>query len=116
MHYLGGLHGAGILSCGDEAVGRADYDFDGFVTKQGQVTGCGEIRMSPEALREVFGRKDLHLLTDGGRRLSLQFSEKRLPSASDAAHVNVAGGLPRMSEWHLTEHSGHGRLKAAQGR
>ena len=99
MHHLGALRGAGVLTCGGETVARADYDFDGFLTKLGQVTGSGEIRMSPEALREVFGRKDLQLLTDDGRLLSLRFSEKRLPSASDAAHVDVAGELPLVSEW-----------------
>lgn len=99
MHYLGGLRGAGILTCGDKTVGHADYDFDGFLTKPGQVTGCGEIRMSPEALTEIFGRKDLRLLTDDGRLLCLRFSEKRLRSESGAAHVDVVGGLPPASEW-----------------
>jgi len=99
MHYLGGLRGAGILTCGDETVARVDYDFDGFLTKPGHVSGCGEIRMSPEVLREVFGRKDLQLLTDDARLLSLRFSEKRLRSTSDAAHVDVAGELPPVSKW-----------------
>lgn len=99
MRCLGGLNGAGILTCGDETVARAGYDFDGFLSKLGQVTGCGEIRTSPEALRVVFGRKDLRLLTDDGRILSLRFSEKRLRSASDAAHVDVVGGLPPASGW-----------------
>src|SRR3546814_12251975 len=74
-------------------------DFDGFRTKPGQVTASGEVRMSPKTLRDVFGRKDLQLLTDDGRLLSLRFSEKRLRSASDAAHVAVAGELPSVSEW-----------------
>jgi hypothetical protein len=99
MHYLGGLRGAGILTCGDQTIARADYDFDGFLTKPGEVTCSGEIRMPCEALRQVFGRRDLRLLTDDGRHLSLQFSEKRLPAESDAAHVNVAGDLPPASEW-----------------
>jgi hypothetical protein len=99
MQYLGGLRGAGVLKRGGDAFARADYDFDGYLTKPGQVSGCGEIRMPPEALREVFGRNDLQLLTDDGRLLSLQFSEKRLPSTSDAAHVNVFGQLPLVSEW-----------------
>jgi hypothetical protein len=99
MQYLGGLRGAGILTYGDETGARADYDFDGFLTKNGQVTGSGEIRMSPAVLRKAFGRNDLQLLTDDGRRLSLQFSDKQLRSASNAAHVEVAGGLPRASNW-----------------
>jgi hypothetical protein len=100
MQYLGGIQGAGSLTCGRETIARAAYDFDGFLTKPGQIVGSGEIRMAPEALRGVFGRKDLHLLTDNGRRLSLRFSEKRLRSASDAAHVDITGNLPRASEWH----------------
>ena len=99
MHYLGGLRGAGVVTCGDETVARADYDFDGFLTKPGEVAASGEIRMLPKALRDVFGRKNLQLLTDDGRRLSLRFSEKRLHSASDAAHVDVTGELPLVSEW-----------------
>jgi hypothetical protein len=99
MQYLGGLRGAGVLTYGDETAARADYDFDGFLTKSGQVTGSGEIRMCREALREAFGRNDLQLLTEDGRRLSLQFSDKQLRSASNAAHVDVAGGLPPVSNW-----------------
>lgn len=99
MYYLGGLRGAGILTCGDRTVARVDYEFDGFLTRPGQVTGCGEVRMSPEALRKVFGRKDLRLLTDDGRTLTLRFSEKLLHPTSDAAHVDVTGGLPLVSEW-----------------
>jgi hypothetical protein len=99
MRYLGGLRGAGTLTCGEQTIARADYDFDGYLIKPGEVTCCGEIRTSCQALRDVFGRKDLHLLTDDGRRLSLQFSARRLASECDAAHVNVAGDLPSVSEW-----------------
>lgn len=99
LRHLGGMHGTGILKCGD-ALARADYDFDGFLRRSGDVVGSGEIRMPPEALRQLFGRKDLHLLTDDGRVLTIQFSEKHLPAASDAAHVDVAGNLPPQSEWH----------------
>lgn len=99
MHYLAGRRGAGILTCRDQTVARVDHDFDGFLTKPGQVTGCGEVRMPPEVLRQVFGRKDVQLLTDDRRHLSLRFSEKRLHPTSDAAHVDVAGELPPVSEW-----------------
>jgi len=99
MRYLGGLRGDGILTCAGETIARAAYDFDGFLSKPGQVTSNGEIRMSPEALKAVFGRKNVQLLTDDGRTLNLQFSEKRLRSASDAAHVDVAGDLPVASGW-----------------
>jgi hypothetical protein len=99
MRYLGGLRGDGILKCGGETIARAAYDFDGFLSKPGQVTSNGEIRMPPEALKAVFGRKNVQLLTDDGRTLSLRFSEKQLRSASDAAHVDVAGDLPAASGW-----------------
>ena len=100
MQYLGGLCGAGILTRGNETVTPADYDFDGFLTEPDKVTCCGEIRLPPQALREVFGRKDLQLLTEEGRLLSLRFSERQLRSETDAAHVDVAGELPPVSEWH----------------
>lgn len=99
MHYLGGLRGAGVLTCGDATIARADYDFEGYLTKPNHVTGSGEIRTSPEALREVFGRKDLQLRTDDGRVLSIRFSERRLRLTSDTAHVEVSGELPLRSEW-----------------
>lgn len=99
MQYLGGLRGAGILTRGNETVARASYDFDGYLTDPGEVMCCGEIRMPSRALRKVFGRKDLQLLTDDGRLLSLRFSEKQLRAATNAAHVDVAGELPPVSEW-----------------
>ncbi|WP_157019396.1 hypothetical protein [Mesorhizobium xinjiangense] len=100
MQYLGGIHGAGVLKCEGKTLARADYDIDGFLIKPGEVIGSGEIRMPPDTLRQVFGREDLHLLTDDGRLLSLRFSERHPPAAGDAAHVDVAGNLPPQSEWH----------------
>jgi hypothetical protein len=99
MHYLGGLRGAGVVACGEETLARADYEFDGFLMKPGQVMCSGELRMPWEALKDLFGRRDLQLVTDDGRHLSLQFSEKTLRAESDAAHVNVGGDLPLASEW-----------------
>lgn len=99
MQYLGGIRGAGVLKCKGDILARVDYDFDGFLMKPGQVTGSGEIRLAPEILRQVFGREDLHLLTDDGRLLNLRFSEKSLPEASDVAHVDVTGELPHQAEW-----------------
>ena len=99
MLYLGGLRGAGVLTAGVETVARADYDFDGFLLGPGRIASSGEIRMQPEALRDVFGRTDLHLLTDDGRKLNLRFSEKRLASPSNAAHVDVTGELPSEPDW-----------------
>lgn len=99
MRYLGGLSGTGSLQCNGETLAEADYDIDGFLTRPGHVTGSGEIRTSPEVLREVFGRADLELLTEDGRVLSLRFSDKQLEDPSDAAHVDVSGELPQPSEW-----------------
>ncbi|WP_159588213.1 hypothetical protein [Chelativorans xinjiangense] len=99
MQYLGGIHGAGALKCGSKTLARADYDFDCFLREPGEVISSGEICMPPDILRQIFGREDLHLLTDDGRFLRLRFSEKHLPAASDAAHVDVAGDLLPQSEW-----------------
>jgi hypothetical protein len=93
MKYLGGIHGAGVLKSEDTTFARVDYDFDSFLRKPGEVIGSGEIRLPPDTLEQVFGRQDLHLLTDDGRFLRLRFSEKNLPAASDSAHVEVAGDL-----------------------
>jgi len=94
MHYLGRLSGNGVLRCNGEHIARASYDFDGFVTKPLAVTCCGEIQLSAAILKDVFGRRDVQLLTDDGRLLDLVFSEKALRSASDVAHVDVTGELP----------------------
>ena len=87
------------MKCKDETLARAEYDFDGFLKRPGEVTGSGEIRMAPDTLQQAFGREDLHLWTDDGRLLSIRFSEKKLPPASDSAHVDVTGDLPPQSSW-----------------
>lgn len=100
MRYLGKIRGVGTLSSGDDAVGvPADYEFEGFLRKNNQVASCGEIRMHPGALRDVFARKDLRLLTEDGRLLRLSFCEKTLNELSDAAPVDVTGELPEASSW-----------------
>ena len=65
----------------------ATYDFDGFLRKNDEVASCGEIRMSPATLRDMFGRQDLRLLTEDGRTLYLSFSDKNDSLAADAAAV-----------------------------
>lgn len=100
MRYLGRLHGAGVLTCGDAQVARADYDFDGFLAHPGRVTGAGEIRAAPATLKKVFGRNGVQLLTDDGRVLNLRFTEKRLSAGEDAASVDVVGDLPPVADWH----------------
>jgi len=78
-----------VLKCNSEEFARAAYDFDRFF-----MTSCGEIRASAIALKEVFGRKSVQLLTDDGRPLDLSFSEKVLLPSSESAHVNVTEELP----------------------
>jgi hypothetical protein len=87
------------MACGAEQMGRADYDIDGYLTRQGEVVGSGEIRMPPEMLSRAFGRMDLLLTTDDGRVLSVRFSGKRHDAASDAAHADIGGDLPTAKAW-----------------
>jgi hypothetical protein len=96
MRYLGRISGHGVLQCNGEHIARASYDFDGFVKKPIGVTCCGEIQLSAAILKDVFGRRDIHLLTDDGRLLDLTFSGKALLPSSDVAHVDVTGELPVM--------------------
>ena len=98
--YLGRISGTGNVRIGGETVARASYDFDGFATPHGGVTGSGELILAPSDLAAVFGHAGVQLLTDEGRLLDLKFSEKDLPPAADAAHVDVSGELPRSpAEW-----------------
>ena len=100
VRYLGRIAGAGSVRIGRETVARAAYDFDGFATPHGCVTGSGELRLTPSDLEAVFGRPGVQLLTDNGRLLELEFSENALPPATEAAHVDVSGDLPRSpAEW-----------------
>ncbi len=83
-----------MLKCNSEEFARAAYDIDRFFKKAVGVTNCGEIRASAVALKEVFGRKSVQLLTDDGRLLDLSFSEKVLLPPSESAHVNDTEELP----------------------
>lgn len=99
MQYLGALRGAGTLTSAGEAAGRVDYEFDCFIGPKGEVTGGGEIRMPSAELKEIFGRRGLQLLTDDGQLFSLRFTDRKLPSAADVAHVDITGNLPTISDW-----------------
>lgn len=99
MDYLGGLRGNGVLLCAGKTITPTRYDLDGYLTNDGQVTCCGEIRVTAAMLRGLFGRDDLQLRTAGGRLLRLRFSEKRLAAGDDAAHVDVLGDLPAVADW-----------------
>lgn len=94
MRYLGGLSGSGTLTANGEEIARATYDFGGYFKERVGVTGSGEIRLAAAVLQRVFGRDDLRLLTDDGRILGLRFSEDKLASDSEFAHVDVTGDLP----------------------
>ena len=99
MRYLGDLRGEAILICGEAEFGHASYEFDGFVSKGGQLSGSGEIRVAPETLEKVFGYSDLRLQTADGQCLSFRFSKKQLQSRGDTAHVDLTGTLPPISKW-----------------
>ena len=99
MQYLGVMRGSGVLTCGDEQMGRADYDIAGSPPRRGVGVGAGAIRMSPEALNNAFGRQGLQLKTDDGRVLEVRFSGKRSDPASEAAHADITGQLPGAAEW-----------------
>lgn len=104
MRHLGVLRGSGMLSAAgqDEApvdLARVEYEIDGFCTRPGEVLGSGEIRMAPEVLDRVFGRRDLVLATDDGHALAMRFSGRRRDAGDDAAHVDITGGLPPADAW-----------------
>jgi hypothetical protein len=99
MRHLGVLRGSGTLSCDGVALGRAEFEIDGFCTMPGEVVGSGEIRMAPADLDRAFGR-DLVLTTDDGRVLTVRFSGGSRRGATDgAAHADVVAGLPAADQW-----------------
>lgn len=57
MLRLGELRGAGILTCGHERSPAPLLTLMAPSTNPGEMTACGEIRMSFEVLK--FGRKDV---------------------------------------------------------
>jgi len=101
MRYLGGISGRGALMSNGIKIGRASYDFEGFFQDPIGVTSCGEVRLAFPALKTVFGRADVQLLTDDGHLLDLRFSYREFPSTTGAAHVEVTGDLPGAPQnWH----------------
>jgi hypothetical protein len=101
MIYVGALRGEGMLvSLADGCeLGRAEYDFGGFLDHTKAIVASGEVRMHPGALKRAFGRVDLMLRTDTGMNLAVRFSGKMLASESTAAHVDVKDGLPARADW-----------------
>ncbi len=100
MQYLGALRGTGLLTCDGQALGRADYEFDGFVRPAGEINGSGEIRMLSAELKDAFGRRSIQLRADSCRIFTLRFSDKKLPLESTAAHVDLMDNLQKISDWH----------------
>lgn len=96
MRYLGKISGSGVLKFNGEEIARASYDFDEFFKEPAGITRSGEIRLSATVLQDVFGHKDVQLLTDNGCLFNLKFSEKKLFPVSAVAHVDVIG------EWKST--------------
>ncbi|HEY4201830.1 MAG TPA: hypothetical protein VGM83_14860 [Devosiaceae bacterium] len=94
MRYLGRFSGSGMLQSNGDQIAPASYDFDRFLQSKSRIIGSGEIRLSASALRGVFGRTDLQLMTDDGHLLALRFSEKELQAEREFAHVDVTGDLP----------------------
>ena len=99
MRHLGTLRGSGTLEHDGGAVGRADYEFDGYVVKPGEISASGEVRMAPPLLAGAFGRRGLAIRTDDGHLLTLRFSAKWVPDTADIAHADVTGGLPTEKMW-----------------
>jgi hypothetical protein len=91
LRYLGSISGSGMLKHNGEQIGRASYDFESYSKKPTGVARSGELRLPAAALESIFGCDGLQLLTDDGHLLDLKFSEKTLPSDSDAAYVDVTG-------------------------
>jgi hypothetical protein len=100
MQFLGALRGQGKLSSNDgQEFGSAEYDIDGFLNQKGETMASGELRLDPERLAQAFGRNDLQLQTEGGVSLAVRFSAKLMRTGSDAAHIDVTGGLPAPKDW-----------------
>ncbi len=101
MQFLGAMRGQGVLTStkDDGDFGAAEYDIDGFRTQTGECVASGELRLPSERLAEAFGRNDLRLRTEDGALLTLRFSAKQIRPGSDAAHVDITGGLPPAKDW-----------------
>jgi hypothetical protein len=101
MQFLGAIRGNGVLTSSNDGqdYGPAEYDIDGFRTQTGDVMASGEIRLPAEQLAQAFGRRDLCLQTEQGALLTLRFSAKNVRVGTEAAHVDVTGGLPEAKNW-----------------
>jgi hypothetical protein len=89
LRYLGGISGQGAVMRNGETVTPAKFELDGYFRPSNGVTGSGEIQVPGDALKALFGMRDLHLQTDRGLLLALRFSDLKLPAASDFVRVEV---------------------------
>ncbi len=100
MEYLGGITGDGTLVQHGKDIARATFDFEGYQTKHGGVTCCGEIGSSHDVLAAIFGLTDIQLRTDAGSLLEISFTGKTLKPSQEFAHVDVRGDIPgHKREW-----------------
>jgi len=99
MRHLGVIRGSGTLEFGGQDIGRANYEFDGYIVRPGEIVASGEIHMDADLLAEAFGRTALTLRTDDGHNLSIRFSGKRLATGSQVAHADAREGLPPEKKW-----------------
>ena len=99
MRFLGRMRGSGTLTCGDQTIGPADYELDGYMIRPGADDASGELRMASGELQRVFGRHGLRLVTSDGQVLHLRFTGKQSDARGDAAHVDISEGLPPPKKW-----------------
>jgi hypothetical protein len=104
LRYLGGISGNGFVQHNGENIAAATFDLDGYFRPNLGVTGSGEIQLSGDVLKSLFGRTDLQLLTDQGLVLELRFSDRTLREASEVAAIDVTGQFPTAPEaWRSRE-------------
>jgi hypothetical protein len=94
VRYLRGISGSGMLTSQGKQIARATYDFDCYFNEQRGASCSGQIQSEMPILKDVFGQRDIQLLTDDGRRLDITFSARELSATSRVAHVDVTGDLP----------------------
>jgi hypothetical protein len=93
LRYLGGISGRGDIIHNGRKLAPATFDLDGYSRAETDVSGGGEIRLSADVLKSLFGRRDLQLLTEHGQVFDIIFSDKALPDESCVAHIDLTGML-----------------------
>jgi hypothetical protein len=99
LRYLGGLSGRGDVIHNGRKLAQATFDLDGYDRAAAGVSGCGEIRLRAEALKSLFGRRDLQLVTEQGKVFDFIFSNTTLPAESCVAPIDLIGKLD-LDNWH----------------